>query len=103
MLFELSIIPLGGDSHLSGEIAKVLDIIDASNLPYVLTPMGTCIEGDWDDVMSLIRRCHEEVRKRSLHVVTTIKIADDAESQNKLVSNVASVEAKVGRTLRRIP
>jgi uncharacterized protein (TIGR00106 family) len=103
MLFELNMIPLGGDSHLSSEIARVLDRIDKSGLPYVLTPTTTCIEGEWDEVLPLIRRCHEDLRQRSTHVVTTIKIADDAEATNKLTSNVTSVEAKVGRPLKRIP
>jgi uncharacterized protein (TIGR00106 family) len=103
MLFELSIIPLGGDEHLSSRIAKILEIIDASGLPYLLTPMGTCIEGEWDEVMPLIQKCHAEARKESPHVVTTIKIGDEAGAKNKLTSNVTSVEAKVGKRLHRIP
>ncbi len=100
MLVELSIMPLGGDPHLSEEIAKALELIDASGLPYQLTASATLIEGEWDEVMSLVRRCHERVRELSPHVVTTIKIEDDAGESNKLVRNVASVEEKVGHPLK---
>ena len=101
MLVELSIIPLGGDTHLSDEIAEVLELVDASGLPYQLTPSGTCIEGEWDEVLSLVRRCHERARARSNHVFTTIRIEDEEGGRDKLVRNVTSVEEKVGRTLMR--
>lgn len=101
MLAELSIIPLGADIHLSNEIAEALKIIDASGLPYQLTPAGTCIEGEWEEVMSLIRQCHNRVREISPHVITMIKIEDDQGERDKLTRNVASVEEKVGHRLSR--
>jgi uncharacterized protein (TIGR00106 family) len=99
MLVELSIMPLSGNSHLSGEIAKALDLIDKSGLRYQLTASATLIEGEWDEVMQLIRRCHERMRESSSHIITNIKIEDDAGEQNKLRRNVISVEEKVGRPL----
>ena len=85
MLVEMSIIPVGGDAHLSDQIAKVLRIVDESGLSYQLTPAGTCIEGEWDEVMALVRQCHEQVRKHTSHVFTTIRIEDEADAKNKLV------------------
>jgi uncharacterized protein (TIGR00106 family) len=99
MLAELSIVPLGGNTHLSAEIAAVLELVDDSGLRYQLTPCGTCIEGEWDEVMDLVRRCHERARERSPHVFTTIRIEDEQDARDKLVENVASVERKLGRTL----
>ena len=101
MLVELAIIPLGGDVHLSDELAVVLEVVHSSGLPYQLTPSGTCIEGEWDEVMSIVHRCHERARERSPHVITTIKVEDDAGEGDKLRRNVASVEEKVGHPLRR--
>lgn len=101
MLIELSIVPLGGDTHLSEEIAGVLELVDASGLAYQLTPCGTCIEGEWDEVMPLVRSCHERARRTSPHIFTTIRIEDEAGARDKLTRNVTSVEEKVGRTLMR--
>lgn len=104
MLFELSIIPVGRSSHLSSEIAEALKEIEASGLPYRLTPAGTCIEGDWDEVMSVIERCHHKIRRLSPHVITTIKIEDDVEDEgkgSKLTRNIQSVEEKVGHALKK--
>ena len=96
MLVELSLLVLGRGTHLSDEIAEALKIIHASGLPYLLTPLGTCIEGEWDEVMPLIRQCHERMRKLSPHVMTTIRIEDEAGERDKLRRNVAVVEQKAG-------
>lgn len=100
MLAELSIIPIGNSAHLSGELAKVLKLVDESGLPYQLTPSGTCIEGDWNELLPLIRQCHERARKASPHIVTLIKLEDDEGEQHKLMRNVASVEEKIGHSLK---
>jgi uncharacterized protein (TIGR00106 family) len=101
MLAELSILPLGGDSHTSDELAEVLKLVDAFGLPYQLTPAGTCIEGEWNEVMELARECHNRVRAKSPHVVTLIKIEDEEGEKNKLTRNITSVEQKAGRQLSR--
>jgi uncharacterized protein (TIGR00106 family) len=100
MLVELMIIPVGTGSHLSGEIAEALKIIDGSGLPYQLTPTGTCIEGEWDQVMQVVRQCHLKMRERTNHVITSIRIEDEAGEHDKLHRNVSSVEEKLGRTLQ---
>ncbi len=88
---------------MSEAIAELIRIIDASGLPYQLTPCGTCIEGEWDEVMSLARKCHERMRERSPHVITMIQIEDQEGAKDKLRHNIASVAAKVGKTPERLP
>jgi uncharacterized protein YqgV (UPF0045/DUF77 family) len=99
MVFEVSVIPVGGDIQMSDELGDVLSVIDRSGLPYQLGPGSTCIEGEWDEVVPVLRECHQEARRKSRHVVTLVKIEDDEGQTGKLVSNVASVERKAGRPL----
>ena len=101
MLVELSILPLVGDGHVSDELAEVLRLIDAYGLPYQLTPSATCIEGEWNEVMELVRQCHDRMRSKSSHVVTFIKIEDEEGVSDKLSRNINSVEQKVGRKLSK--
>jgi uncharacterized protein (TIGR00106 family) len=102
MLFDLSIIPVGGDIHTSEEIGKALTVIEASGLPYQLTPVGTCIEGQWEQVMAVIKECHDRLRQSNSHLITTIKIEDDAGEEDNLSHNVASVARKAGLPAERI-
>jgi len=101
MLVELSTDPLGRGPHLSHDLAEILKIIDDSGLRYCLTPFGSCIEGEWDEVMALVKRCHEQARRGSSHVMTTLRIDDEAGATNKLNENIASVERAVGHKLQR--
>ena len=91
MLIELSINPLGRGPHLSKDLAEVLKIIDDSGIRYCLTPSGTCIEGDWDEVMALVKHCHERALALSSHVLTTIRVEDEEGATDKLNENIASL------------
>lgn len=101
MLIELTVTPLGRGIHLSEDIAGILKIVDDSGMRYALTPFGTCIEGEWDDLMKVVKHCHDEARSLSNHVFTTVRIEDEAGATNKLVDNVAAVEQAAHRHLRR--
>ena len=76
----------------------MLKLIDSYGLPYQLTP-ATCIEGQWNEVMELVRQCHHRVRSRSPHVTTLIKIEDAEGASDKLTRKISSVEQKAGRQL----
>lgn len=99
MLAELTIVPLGRGEHLSTAIAEVLDVVDRSGVRYKFTPSGTCLEGEWAEVMEVVRRCHDRAREGSRHVLTTIRIEDEEGETNKLTRNITSVEEKLGRQL----
>lgn len=101
MLFELTIVPVGTDRSMSDEIADVVKVIDESGLPYQLTPSATCVEGSWDEVMPVLRRCHEQMREYTTHVITSIRIEDEAEETNQLKTNVSRVEQKLGKAAQR--
>jgi len=102
MLVELTINPLGRGTHLSRDLAEILKIVDASGLPYTLTPFGTCIEGDWDLVMDVVKQCHACAKTFSHHVMTSIQIEDEDRAANKLEENVAAVERIAGHALSRL-
>jgi len=101
MLVEFSILPLGKGSSMGDEIAEVLKIVDRSGLPYKVNPMGTVIEGRWDEVMGLIKRCHRTVLRRKERVITTISIDDRKGRSNRIDEKVRSVERRIGRELRK--
>jgi uncharacterized protein YqgV (UPF0045/DUF77 family) len=102
MLVELSIDMLGRGTRTSGDLAEILKIVDASGLRYILTPSGTCIEGDWGPVMEVVRHCHAKARSLTPHVVTTLRIEDQEGALDQLIGNVHMVEQAAGRLLGRL-
>jgi uncharacterized protein (TIGR00106 family) len=101
MLLELSVIPLGRGRSISADVADLVKIIDASGLDYRLTAAGTILEGSWEQLMDVARKCHTEMRKKTERVVTFMKIDDYADRSGRLTAAVTSVETKVGKPVRK--
>jgi len=101
MLLELSVIPLGRGRSISADVADLVKIIDASGLDYRVTASGTILEGTWDQLMEVARKCHTEMRKKTERVVTFMKLDDYEERTGRLTAAVASVEQKVGKPLKK--
>ena len=51
-------------------------IIDASGLHYKTTSRGTVLEGSWEELMAVAKRCHDEVLKKNDQFVTRMKAVD---------------------------
>lgn len=100
LLIELSMSPLGAGESVSDDVARALQIIDASGLAYKLGPMGTCIEGEYDAVMRVVKACLDDMASRNRRVSFSIKADYRAGAQGRLTSKVETVVAKSGRDLR---
>jgi uncharacterized protein (TIGR00106 family) len=85
---------------MSKYVARCVDIVDRSGLPYKLNPMGTVVEGPFDEVLSLIARCHRAVAKDCPRVSTVIKIDDRKGARHQIDRKVAKVERLLGRQLQ---
>ncbi len=101
MLAEFSVVPLDKGVSLSDYVSKVLDLVDQSGLEYQLPPMGTIVEGDWDEVMNLIKKCHHTMREHSDRVETKIIIDDRVGAKNRITGKIESVEKKLGKKLKK--
>lgn len=101
MLAEFSVVPIGKGTSISDQIADVLKIVDNSGLPYKINPMGTVVEGEINQVLDLIKECHQTVMQNTDRAMTTITIDDRKDRENRIEGKVASVEKKVGKTLNK--
>lgn len=100
MIVEFSVVPIGRGEELAGPVAAILDLVDRSGLPYQLTAMGTLVEGEWDEVLGLVRRCHEAMRGSEARVLTHIAIDDRPCASGRIAGKVRDVEKVLGRALK---
>ena len=99
VLLEFSMTPLTRGESVSAYVARSLDIIDKSGIPYQLTPMGTILEGEWQEVMAVVTACFEAMRADCDRVSTQIRIDYRSGPSGRLKSKVESVQQKLGRKL----
>lgn len=99
VLLEFSMSPLTQGESVSPWVARSLDIIDKSGLPYQLTPMGTILEGEWHEVMAVVTACFEAMRTDCRRIGTHIKIDYREGPGGRLKSKVETVQERVGRRL----
>jgi len=99
MLASFSVVPIGVGAELREYIAGVLEIVACSGLPYKLGAMQTTIEGEPEEVMSLIMRCHQHLMQQAPRVLTHISIDDRRGATGRLEGKVRDVSDHLKKKL----
>ncbi len=99
-LMEFSMIPLDKGSSFSEYVSRILTLVDKSGLDYRLNPMGTVVEGEWDDLMALLTRCFRALETDSSRISLQVKFDYRKGPEPRIESKVKSVQAKSGRALK---
>jgi uncharacterized protein (TIGR00106 family) len=102
VLLEFSMSPLGKGESVGKYVARSLDIIDKSGVDYRLHAMGTILEGEWDEVFAVVRKCYERMRNDCPRVVVSIKVDHRRGARGRLAGKAASVEKRLGRKLETV-
>ena len=100
VLLEFSMSPLGRGESVGKYVARSLEIVDQSGVDYRLNPMGTVLEGDWDDVFGVVKQCYERMRKDCNRISCSIKVDYRKGAQGRLSGKVMSVEKGLGKKLK---
>ncbi len=95
VLVDLSIFPLDKGDSLSAHVARALKIIRDSGLPYEIGPMGTSLEGEWDEVMGVVNNCFQELKKDCDRVYLALKMDYRKGPSGRIESKVRSVQEKL--------
>lgn len=95
VLVHLSIFPMDKGSHLSEYVARAVRVIKTSGLPYQLGAMGTTLEGEWEEVMSVVTRCYEEMNTDCDRVLVHLKMDCQKGPGGRMTGKVRSVEEKL--------
>jgi hypothetical protein len=88
---ELDIGFARGDERSEIRLSEIARIIDGSRFHQRTEP--DCGECDWHQVLSLIRRCHDEMRLVTSHLITTIRIEDGESAASELQAESLSAES----------
>ena len=95
MIVDFTIFPTDAGESVSAYVAEVFKIIEKSGLNYEHHAMGTNIEGDWDEVMSVIKACRVRMLESSNRISIGIRIDERKGTTNGIKTKVASAKAKM--------
>jgi uncharacterized protein (TIGR00106 family) len=96
MLVAFSIAPLGTGESVSELVAETVRIVRASGLPSETNAMFTNVEGDWDEVMPVIKECVDTMAQAAPRVSVVMKLdIRPGEPSDRMSEKVASIERRL--------
>jgi uncharacterized protein (TIGR00106 family) len=92
VIVAFSVTPLGVGEDVGEYVADAVRVVRASGLPNRTDAMFTSIEGEWDEVMDVVRRAVAAVEARAPRVSLVLKADLRPGVTDGLQSKVATVE-----------
>jgi uncharacterized protein (TIGR00106 family) len=97
MLVAFSVTPLGTGEAVGDLVAEAVRVVRESGLPNRTDAMFTTIEGEWDEVMAVVKRAVDVVATRAPRVSVVLKADVRPGVTDGLTSKVAHVEDYLSR------
>jgi uncharacterized protein (TIGR00106 family) len=95
MLAAFSITPLGTGDSVSGAVADAVRLVRDSGLSNETNAMFTNVEGDWDEVMALVKACVVRVAEDAARVSLVLKVDYRPGARDALRAKVQAVEDRL--------
>lgn len=102
VLAEFAMFPTDKGESVSVYVAQILDVIDKSHITYQLTPMGTILEGSWDEVINVITRCFHKLESKSNRISVSIKVDYRKGDTSRMKTKIEKVESILHRNLKTV-
>ena len=96
VMVDLCVVPMGVGLSVSEYVAACERVLQEAKLEHTLHAYGTNIQGEWDDVLAAVRRCHEVVHEMGApRIFTTMKLGTRTDREQSMDDKVRSVREKL--------
>ena len=93
---DVCVVPIGVGVSVSEYVVVCEKIFREAGLDPRLHAYGTNVEGEWDDVMAAVRRCHERIHDMGApRVSTSIRIGTRTDRVQTMQDKIESVTSKL--------
>ena len=96
MIVAFSVSPTGGDASVGGAVAEAIRVVRTSGLPNETNAMFTNIEGEWDEVMAVVKQAVDAVAAVSERVSLVLKADIRPGYTGQLTAKVQRIEEALG-------
>ncbi len=96
VMIDICIVPLGVGVSVSDYVAACQKVFQEAGLKHEMHAYGTNVEGDWDDVMAAVKRCHEVVHEIGApRITTSMRLGTRTDRSQTMDDKVQSVVEKL--------
>jgi uncharacterized protein (TIGR00106 family) len=96
VIVDLCVVPVGVGVSVSRYIAACEQVIQQAGLTHRMHAYGTNIEGAWDQVFAVVKRCHEVVHEMGApRISTTLRVGTRTDRAQSIDDKVRSVSDKL--------
>jgi uncharacterized protein (TIGR00106 family) len=96
MIVAFSVSPSGGDDSVGAAVAEAIRVVRASGLPNETNAMFTNVEGEWDEVMAVVKQAIDVVAAVSSRVSLVLKADIRPGYTGQLAAKVERIEKALG-------
>jgi uncharacterized protein (TIGR00106 family) len=96
VIVAFSVSPSGGDASVGAAVAEAVRVVRESGLPNETNAMFTNIEGEWDEVMAVVKQAVDAVAAVSSRVSLVLKADIRPGYTGQLTAKVQRVERELG-------
>jgi uncharacterized protein (TIGR00106 family) len=101
VLAEFAMFPTDKGESVSAYVSKVIETIDKSGITYKLTPMGTILEGSWEEVMGVITQCFKVLESSANRIYSTIKVDYRNTDASRMTSKIEKIEKLLNKDVKK--
>lgn len=95
VILNLSLFPMDKGESVSEYVARAVKVIQDSGLAHLSGPMGTAVEGEWDEVLALLSDCYRalEPHANRIHIQATFDCRKGP--AGRLEAKMASLKSRI--------
>jgi uncharacterized protein (TIGR00106 family) len=96
VIADLCVVPMGVGVSVSKYVVACEQVLKSAGLKTHLHAYGTNVEGDWDEVMAAIKKCHEIVHQLGApRISSTLRLGTRIDREQTMEDKIKSVETKL--------
>lgn len=96
VIADLCVVPIGVGVSMGKYIAACEKVLEKTGLKTQLHAYGTNIEGEWDQVMAALKKCHETLHDMGVpRINTTMRLGTRVDRDQTMEDKIRSVREKM--------
>ena len=97
LMIDICIVPMGVGVSVSKYVAACQRVLEEAGLSHQMHAYGTNVEGEWDEVMAAVKRCHEVVHAMGApRITSSMRLGTRTDREQSIEDKVSSVTAQLG-------